>query len=260
MVVDEGVLLTGGTGFIGGAVLHKLANTVILGRSCPFGFSGTYIKRELSSNADYKGCFDGINTIIHCAARVHIMNEKASDPLKSFREVNVAGSLNLARQAVESGVKRFIFISTVKVNGETTQEYGPYTASDKPAPEDPYAISKYEAEICLLKIAKETGLEVVIIRPALVYGAGVKGNFLNLLKLSKSYLPLPFGSIHNARSILYLGNLVDLITTCIDHSNAPGKVFLASDGDDVSLSRLILMIRKAMGKPALLLPDRKSVV
>jgi UDP-glucose 4-epimerase len=247
-------LLTGATGFIGNALLQKQIASVLLGRSCPPDFTGKFFNKELSATADYSGCFLGIDSIVHCAARVHVMNEQAYEPLQAFREVNVAGTLNLARQAVEAGVKRFIFVSSIKVNGEGTQESIPFTTNDQPAPEDPYGISKHEAEAGLLEMAKETELDVVIIRPSLVYGAGVKGNFLNLLKLAKSGVPLPFGSIHNTRSMVYLDNLVDLIITCIDHQNAPGKVFLASDGDDVSLSRLIRLIRGAMGRPALLLP------
>jgi UDP-glucose 4-epimerase len=248
------VLITGSTGFVGGALLRKLSNSVLLGRSSPPNFEGEYIKRELSSNSDFSGCFQEIGVVIHCAARVHVMNERSTDPLKAFREINVEGTLNLAKQAAEASVRRFIFVSSIKVNGESTQVGSKYTPLGKLNPEDAYGVSKYEAEEQLIKLSKETGMELVIIRPTLVYGAGVKGNFINLLKLSKLMLPLPFGSIHNARSMVYIENLVDLIITCIDHTEASGKKFLASDGNDVSLSQLIHLIRKSMGKPSLLIP------
>ncbi len=252
------LLITGSSGFLGSALLKKLPQSKLLGRSCPVNFQETvkdqFIKREITANADYFGCFEGVDTVIHCAARVHVMNEKSSDPLQAFREVNVNGTLNLAEQATEAGVQRFIFISSIKVNGESTLHDSTFTSGDQPSPEDPYGVSKYEAEQGLMKLCKYTGMELVIIRPTLVYGVGVKGNLLNLLKLCKSALPLPFGAINNARSMVYLGNLVDLIITCIDHPKAAGKVFLASDGDDFSLTCLLSLIRKSMGKPTRLLP------
>jgi UDP-glucose 4-epimerase len=248
------ILITGATGFVGRAVLQQRSNAVVLGRSRPLGFDGYYIKQDIFSLSAYRGCFEGISAIVHCAARVHVMSDDSEYPLASFREVNTAGTLNLARQAAEAGVKRFIFISSIKVNGESTSLDSKFTSSDELRSEDPYGISKAEAEEGLLEIAKETGIEVVIIRPPLVYGPGVKGNFLNLLKLSKFPIPLPFGSIDNKRSMVYLDNLVDLIVICIDHPNAANRVFLASDGDDLSLARLLTLIRQAMNKPSLLLP------
>lgn len=247
-------LITGATGFIGNAVSQKHAASVLLGRSCPSYFTGEFFNKELSATANYSGCFEGVTTIIHCAARVHVMNDKSIDPLQSFREVNVAGTLNLAKQAAAAGVRRFIFISSIKVNGECTDINRKYTSLDQAAPEDPYGISKYEAEQGLIKLSKGTGIELVIIRPPLVYGPGVKGNFLNLLKLCNSCLPLPFGAINNSRSMIYLENLVDFIITCTDHPNAGGKIFLVSDGSDLSLTGLLGLMRKAMNKPPLLIP------
>jgi UDP-glucose 4-epimerase len=248
------ILITGATGFVGRAVLQQRSNAVVLGRSRPLGFDGYYIKQDIFSLSAYRGCFEGISAIVHCAARVHVMNDCSEDPLASFREVNTAGTLNLARQAAEAGVKRFIFISSIKVNGESTSLDSKFTSNDEVTPEDPYGISKAEAEEGLLEIATETGMEVVIVRPPLVYGPGVKGNFLNLLKLSKLPIPLPFGLVNNERSMVYVDNLVDLIITCIDHPNAANRVFLASDGDDLSLARLLTLIRQSMNKSPLLLP------
>jgi len=248
------ILITGATGFVGHAVLKKSSSAVVLGRSLPLGFDGYYIRDNISSISDYSGCFESVSTIVHCAARVHVMSDDSEDPLLAFREVNTAGTLNFARQAAESGVKRFIFISSIKVNGELTSVDSKFTSIDEAAPEDPYGISKHEAEQGLIELSKETGMEVVIIRPPLVYGPGVKGNFFNLLKLSKLPIPLPFGLIDNSRSMIYLDNLVDLILTCIDHPKAANRVFLASDDDDLSLAGLLTLIRQAMNKPLLLLP------
>ena len=254
---ERGMLLTGATGFVGDAILKKKPDAFVLGRSCPVNFSvdteGKYIRRELSGNEDYTGCFDDIGVIIHCAARVHVMNEKTSEPLQAFRDINVAGTLNLAKQAAAAGVERFVFISSIKVNGEGTALNCIYTPSDQAAPEDAYGISKYEAEQGLIELSKETGMDLVIIRPTLVYGPSVKGNFLNLLKLSKLPIPLPFGLVKNKRSMVYLENLVDLIITCIDHPKAVNRIFLASDGDDLSLARLLLLIKTAMNKSPFLL-------
>ncbi|GHD53890.1 hypothetical protein GCM10008110_27940 [Marinobacter persicus] len=192
--------------------------------------------------------------VAHTAARAHIMKDEVPDPLAEYRKVNVEGTLNLARQAAEAGVSRFIYISSIKVNGEQTPLGKPYTAEDVPAPEDPYGVSKLEAETGLHKIASETGMEVVIIRPPLVYGPGVKGNFASMIKLVEKGLPLPLGSIHNKRSLVALDNLVDLIITCIDHPAAANQVFLAGDGQDVSTTELLRGVGRAMGKPARLVP------
>lgn len=188
------------------------------------------------------------------------MNDRAAEPLAEFREVNVAGTLNLARQAVSSGVKRFIFISSIKVNGEGTSLGEPYTADTSPAPTDPYGISKLEAEQALLALAAETGMEVVIIRPVLVYGPGVKANFLNMMRWLSKGVPLPLGAIHNKRSLVALDNLVDLIVTCIEHPSAVNQVFLVSDGEDLSTSELLRRMGRALGKPARLIPIPAGVL
>lgn len=253
------ILLTGSTGFVGSVIIEQFKSSD--SQLCPVV---RYIKDDspqnaievgdIDGNTDYSGALSKAAAVIHVAARVHIMSDLSVDPLAEFREVNTLGTLNLARQAADAGVARFVFVSSIKVNGESTSNKLPFQSSDKHSPEDPYGISKSEAEFGLQKIAKETEMEVVIIRPPLVYGPGVKANFLNLLKLSATKLPLPFGLIKNKRSMVYVENLVDLIVTCVDHSNAANKIFLASDGDDLSLARLLTLMRKSMGKPAWLLP------
>lgn len=248
------ILLTGATGFVGGALLKKLPNVVVLGRSCPANFTGQYFKHELTADTDYAESLKVVDVVIHCAARVHIMNELVKCPLKAFRDVNVDATLKLARQAAEAGVRRFIFISSVKVNGESTTGLPPFKSSDVEKPEDPYGISKGEAEFALKELCKNTGMELVIIRPPLVYGRGVKANFFNLLKLSNTWLPLPFGGVNNKRSMIYLGNLVDFIICCVDHPKAANQTFLISDGEDLSLKGLIRYTRQTMGKPIWLLP------
>jgi len=188
------------------------------------------------------------------------MKEGAVDPLAEFRLINVASTLNLARQAAAAGVKRFIFISSIKVNGEFTQPGKMFTADDAPAPIDPYGISKYEAEQGLLKIARETSMEVVIIRPVLIYGAGVKANFLSMLRWLNKGIPLPFGAINNRRSLVALDNLIDLIVVCLKHPGAANQVFLVSDGEDVSTTMLLRKIGFALGKPARLLPVPSGIL
>jgi UDP-glucose 4-epimerase len=252
------ILITGVTGFLGSrffSVLKKPnAKIKVLLREKNCMFENSAVIPSLNNISQLNNALKGTDVIVHCAARVHVMNDEPLDSLSSFREVNTAGTLNLARQAAVAGAKRFIFISSIKVNGEFTVDGIRFSSIDKHKPEEPYGISKAEAETGLLKISKETGMEVVIIRPTLVYGPGAKGNFLNLLKLSKLPIPLPFGLVNNKRSMVYIDNLVDLIVTCIDHSNAANRVFLASDGDDLSLARLLTSIRQAMNKPSLLLP------
>ena len=194
-----------------------------------------------------------VEVVIHTAARVHIMTETVSDPLPEFRKVNVKGTLNLARQAFHAGVKRIVFISSVKVNGESTFDR-PFTCFDQPAPLDPYGVSKLEAEQALQNLSQETGLEVVIIRPPLVYGPGVRANFLKLIKLVKSGVPLPLGGIHNKRSMVALDNLIDLLVTCVHHPAAAGQIFMVSDDHDVSISELLDLLASAMNKRSRLLP------
>ncbi|MHA7856181.1 UDP-glucose 4-epimerase family protein [Marinobacter shengliensis] len=254
------ILLTGSTGFVGKHISTCLGQREIYDLSCAVrkpgscAFGREIVTGDLNAATDLNSALEGVNVVIHAAARAHIMNDGTVDPLSEYRRVNVDGTLNLARQAAESGVHRFIFVSSVKVNGELSNERKPFSPSDAPAPEDAYGISKWEAEQGLKAIAKETGMEVVIVRPPLVYGQGVKGNFASMIKLVRKGLPLPLGSIRNKRSLVAVDNLVDFIVTCIDHPAAANQVFMVSDGEDISTSELLRELGKAMGRPARLVP------
>lgn len=203
---------------------------------------------SISASTDWSQALLHIQTVIHLAARVHVMNDKATDSLAAFREVNLHGTINLARQAATAGVKRFVYVSSIKVNGEYTTE-NPFSEADEAQPQDPYGISKWEAEQALWEVSDETGMEVVIVRPPLVYGPGVKANFYNLLRIVYKALPLPLGSINNHRSMIYVENLVDALITCATHSQAAGKTYLVSDGKDISTPGLINQLAKAMSRP-----------
>lgn len=253
-------LVTGGSGFLGAALLGRLqlqASSVVAavrnGFTLPSGFQPFSIG-SLDASLVWEGALQNVDAVIHCAARVHVMNDTSSDPLAEFRKVNVGGTLNLARQAATAGVRRFIFISSIKVNGEGTRLGRPYCADDQPAPLDPYGVSKMEAEAGLRALAAETGMEVVIIRPVLVYGPRVKANFRSMMNWLNKGMPLPLGAIDNKRSLVALDNLVDLIVTCIDHPAAANQTFLVSDGEDLSTSEMLRRMGRALDKPARLLP------
>jgi nucleoside-diphosphate-sugar epimerase len=223
---------------------------------------------DLSAQTDWSEALAGVEAVVHTAARVHVMDDTAADPLTEFRRVNVAGTLNLARQAAAAGVKRFVFLSSIKVNGEATpaphpsplpkgareKEREKFSADDVPAPQDPYGVSKMEAEQGLRQIAAETGMEVVIIRPPLVYGPGVKGNFTALMRAVQRGWPLPLGAVHNQRSLVALDNLVNFIVTCLSHPQAADQTFLVSDGQDLSTTELVRGLARVAGVPARLLP------
>lgn len=226
------------------------ASIILIGRHDVLSTYGDFYCKRLDSNEQFGDCLEGVSVIIHCAARVHIMNDKAEHPIAAFKEVNTLGTLNLARQAATAGVKRFIFVSSIKVNGESTSGCTSFRSNDDCHPQDSYGISKYEAEIGLKKLATDTGMEVVIIRPTLVYGPGVKANFYSLINLVSKGIPLPFGCItQNKRSLVSITNLVDLIITCIDHPKAANQVFLVSDDHDVSTSEMVREMAKALNKP-----------
>lgn len=261
-------LVTGANGFVGSVLINELSR------------SGYDVRQLLRNESSFKNpsvnkfWIDGLDNLgdlskplkdvevlIHLAARVHVMNEKRKDPLSEYRRINVESTLNLARQAATSGVKRFVFLSSIKVNGEVTEKNKPFRADDIPNPKDPYAISKCEAEAGLMTLAKETGMEVVIIRPPLVYGPGVKANFLNMIKMLHAGIPLPFGAINNKRSLVFIDNLVDLVIKVIDHPGASGEIFLVSDDYDVSTSVLLNMLSVAlMGREARLIALPQSLL
>jgi UDP-glucose 4-epimerase len=249
------ILVTGANGFVGSALCRRLqeAGEPYVGAVRGTPATGQQSIGNLDGTTDWKPLLAGRDVIIHCAARVHVMSDKERDPLPAYREVNVRGTLNLARQAVAAGVKRFVFVSSIKVNGEATTSK-PFTALDRPAPCDPYGQSKLEAELALQQLGRETGLEIVIVRPPLVYGPGVKANFLNLIKLVRLGLPLPFGCATGRRSMVAVDNLVDLLIHCSSHPNAPGGTFMVSDGEDLSVGELVRLIAQAMEKKVLLLP------
>jgi len=256
------VLITGASGFVGSAVVDSLvinsgfAPRAALRRdshSFP-SFVDVVQVGHLAPDTDWCATLKGVDAVVHAAARVHVMQDTASDPLTEFRRVNVEGTLTLARQAAAAGVKRFVFISSIKVNGEGTPLGKPYSADDSPTPTDPYGVSKMEAEHGLRQLASETGVEVVIIRPTLVYGPGVKANFLSMMRWLDKGVPLPLGAIHNKRSLIALDNLVDLIVTCIDHPVAANQTFLAGDGEDLSTTELLQRMAKALGRQARLIP------
>jgi len=216
---------------------------------------------HIDGATDWSRALNSCTAVTHLAARVHVMAERATNPLLEFRRVNVEGTLNLARQAAAAGVRRFLFVSSVKVNGEGTAESHPFNAADAPAPLDPYGISKMEAEQGLRQIANDTDMEVVIVRPPLIYGPGVKANFASLMHAVQRGIPLPLASVtHNRRSFVALDNLVDLLITCIDHPAAANQAFLVSDGEDLSTADLLHRLGEAMGKPARLFPVPPSLL
>jgi nucleoside-diphosphate-sugar epimerase len=249
------VLITGASGFVGNAMSSWLTT---------HGLEAVGAVRQLPARAqvdvDYRivgnldACTDwhtalaDVEGIIHCAARVHVMHETADDPLMAFRSANVAGTERLARQAAALGVKRLVFISSIKVNGEETAEG--FNENDTPAPQDPYGQAKWEAEKMLSQVSKETGLEVVIVRPPLVYGPGVKGNLARLLNWVERGVPLPLAGIRNARSLIGIDNFTSALHACLTHPAAAGRTYLVRDGEDISTPELVRRLGRHLGKPA----------
>lgn len=242
-------LVTGASGFVGTHLIQEMRQ-----RGLPVrGISrqkkpGLVTIPSYGPEIDWTAYLAGVDVIVHLAARVHVMRETVRYPLAEFRAANVGATLNLARQAARAGVRRFIFVSTVKVNGESTEPGKPFTADDPPNPQDPYAISKAEAEAALVSLGRETGMEIVLIRPPLVYGPGVGGNFGSLIKWARSGLPDPFGKISNKRSLVYVGNLCDLLIKVVAHPEAANRTFLASDAETLSTNELLAKLVAASGR------------
>lgn len=257
------ILVTGANGFIGQALCpallrrgHSVRKAVRNRHAASHsgGDEGTITLGSIDEQTDWSSALQGVDAVIHLAARVHVMQESAGNPLAAFRRVNVAGTERLARAAAAAGVKRLVYVSSIKVNGEETALDGKFTEDDAPAPQDPYGVSKAEAEQALHRVAAETGLEVVIVRPPLVYGRGVKGNFRQMLKVLGSGVPLPLAAIRNLRSLVYVENLADALIACTVHPAAAGQTYLVSDGEDISTPALLHMLGAALGKRAWLLP------
>lgn len=242
------IFITGSTGFIGNNLVSELKK-----RNISFVAGDRSLYGDMVTQKNWENLLSNCDIIIHLAARVHVMNETSTDPLALFRQSNVEATLNIARAAKTAGVKRFVYLSSIKVNGEETFDR-PFSASDLADPQDAYGISKMEAESELLKLNEPGVFEIVIIRPPLVYGPGVKANFEKLFYFVNRDLPIPFGLVKNKRSLVSVLNLVDLIITTLSHPKAGGEVFMVSDDHDLSLRELIELMAKAQGKFAHLLP------
>lgn len=250
------ILVTGANGFVGRVLCLDALRRGLHVRGAtrtpcelPGGVERAVVG-AIDGETDWSDALRGIDTVIHLAARVHVMKEAAADPLAEFLRVNLHGTERLARQAANAGVKRLVYVSSIKVNGERTGDGRPFAETDIPAPQDAYGMSKWQAEQALHRIARETGLEVVIVRPPLVYGPGVKGNFIRLLAAVDKAIPLPFAAIDNRRSLIYVGNLADALLLCATHPAAAGKTYLVRDGEDVSVPELIRELAACLGKPA----------
>ncbi len=254
------ILITGATGFVGRALVpallargHQVVSAVRPGHEGTEAGTEARLIGDIGPDTDWRAALDGVEAVVHLAARVHVMRETGQDPEALYRQTNAEGTRRLAMEAAGAGVKRLLFLSTVKVNGEETPA-GPFTEAGPPNPTGPYALSKLAAEEALAEVAATTGIETVVLRSPLIYGEGVGGNFLSLLKLCRSAPPLPFRAVENARSLIYLGNLVDAIACALEHPAAAGKTFLVRDGEDLSTQALIRRTADALGRPARLFP------
>lgn len=250
-------MITGAGGFVGQALCQAMQDRGIkffgVTRTSMPTAPNSPIVQNIVPSTDWRADLENVEAVVHLAGRVHVVQDSSLDPLSAYRQANVDTTINLASQCAVVGVRRFIYVSSIKVNGELTTVQ-PFCESNIPAPEDPYGISKHEAELGLRKLSQETGLEVVIIRPPLVYGPRVKANFLQLMRWVHRGIPLPLASVDNRRSMVYAGNLVDLIIRCLTHDAAPGRTFLVSDDHDVSVAELVRHLAGAMGRRPMLFP------
>jgi len=260
------VLITGANGFIGRSILSTNINgisyrQVVRNTSENFlNFHETFFLNSISSETDWSEILENIDAIVHLAGRAHVLRKGGNDPSSEYKKVNVDGTINLVKQAILAGVKRFIFMSSIKVNGETTSKDRPFTPEDKENPMDPYAESKYKAEKELIRLTQREMMDYVILRPTLVYGSGVKANFLSLVKWIEKSLPLPFGAVRNLRSFLAVGNLVDFIHLCLKHNSAANQIFLVSDGAPISTSQLVEKIKLSTGSSSLNIPVNSNLL
>ncbi|MER2493221.1 NAD-dependent epimerase/dehydratase family protein [Catenovulum sediminis] len=256
------VLVTGSSGFVGGCLVGQLEEQYsvmkVVRNQVAGGDSNVIALGNITGKTDFSSALNGVDVVVHLAARAHITKDTVIDPLNEFRKCNTEATLKLAKQASEAGVKRFIFISSIGVNGLSNDK--PFTAFDDPNPTEDYAISKYEAECGLKEIAKYSQMEWVIIRPPLVYGKNAPGNFGTLIKVARKNLPLPLGAINNSRSFVYVENLVDLVMSCIVNRKAAGRTFLVSDGENISTTQLLNKLIEATGRKSKLIPIPVSIL
>lgn len=259
MTSPRQVLVTGAGGFVGQTLCEALRHSGYAVRRAvrALGYEDqgtqTVAVGSMTAETEWLSALGGVDAVVHLAARTHVTGEATDGVLAKYRQVNVEATERLARMAAASGVKRLVFVSSIKVNGERTSDH-PFTENDAPLPEDAYGISKWEAEQALGRIANQTGLGIVVLRSPLVYGPGVKGNFLRLMALVVRGYPLPLASVHNRRGLIYVGNLVNAIIACLEQPAAAGKTYLVSDGEDLSTPDLIRAIASALGMRARLFP------